>query len=207
MIRDASNGAEGIDVSRETRRRLDAFEAILRKWNRSINLVSKGSLNEVQTRHIADSVQVFRAAPAGRRWVDLGSGGGFPGLVVAVLAAEEAPEMRVTLVESDQRKAAFLRSAARACGVTCEVLAKRAEDLPPLGADLMSARALTELSPLLEHAARHLDPTGTALFPKGATWRKEVERARETWSFQMEAIPSRTESGAVILKISEVSRV
>ena len=110
MIRDASNGAEGIDVSRETRRRLDAFEAILRKWNRSINLVSKGSLNEVQTRHIADSVQVFRAAPAGRRWVDLGSGGGFPGLVVAVLAAEEAPEMRVTLVESDQRKAAFLRS-------------------------------------------------------------------------------------------------
>lgn len=197
----------GLEVSRETYARLKAFDEILRKWNPRINLVSKSSLGRIWDRHIADSVQAYRCAPGGRAWVDLGSGGGFPGMVAAILAADEAPQMQVTLVESDRRKAAFLRNAARAAGVSVAILTERAEDIPPLRGDILSARALTGLSGLLDLAERHLRPGGTALFPKGVTWQKEVDAARRRWHFQVEPIKSQTEPGAAILRIKGVARV
>ncbi|MFV0514594.1 MAG: 16S rRNA (guanine(527)-N(7))-methyltransferase RsmG [Jhaorihella sp.] len=196
----------GMDVSRETLDRLHAFENVLRKWNRRINLVSQASLDNLWHRHIADSVQVFRSAAPRGHWVDMGSGGGFPGLVVAVLAASERHDMKVTLIESDQRKAAFLRVAARETGATCTVLAERIESVPPQGADTVSARALADLGTLLGYVQRHLKATGTALFPKGVTWEKELSAARGQWRFDAEPITSRTEAGAVILKIQGVSR-
>ena len=194
------------NVSRETSGRLRRFDDLLHKWNPTINLVSRASLKDSWTRHIVDSVQVFRCLDPTGTWVDLGSGGGFPGLVVAILAADEKPGLRVTLVESDRRKAAFLRTVVRETGINCTVLAKRIEQVEPCNADILSARALANLTMLLSYADRHLSTSGTALFPKGATWKKEVEEAQKEWKFGSEAIMSKTDSSAVILKIKGVSR-
>jgi len=198
---------ESLNVSRETLRRLEVFEQVIRKWNPKINLVSKSSLEQLWTRHVADSIQVFRCTEAPDHWVDIGSGGGFPGLIVAILAAEEAPQMRVTLIESDQRKSAFLRTAARECGATVKVVTERIEQAEPQGAGVLSARALADLSLLLEFAERHLGSEGTALFPKGESWKKEVDNARRQWRFDAEPVRSLTEPEAVILKIRGVARV
>lgn len=199
-------GFEGISVSRETSERLELFDALLHKWNPAINLVSRSSLKDSWSRHILDSEQIFRCVDPAGSWVDLGSGGGFPGIVVAIIAAVEAPDMKISLVESDQRKSAFLRTAARETGVNCSIISKRIEHVDPLDADILSARALADLAKLLGFAERHLSKTGTALFPKGATWEKEVEDAQGEWLFEAEPIRSRTNDEAVILKIKGVSR-
>ena len=195
-------------VSRETSARLEAYAALVGKWNPKINLVSRRSLGEIWTRHIVDSAQVFGlAGPAPRGlWADLGSGGGFPGAVVAILAAEAAPDLRVTLVESDQRKAAFLRSVSRETGVRFEVLSERIEALPPMGAQFLSARALAPLSDLLGFAARHLDPAGVALFLKGENHGEEWREAQNRWRFTCETASSCTDPRAVIFKIGAVHR-
>ncbi len=196
-----------LDVSRETMHRLEAFEALLIKWNAHINLISRASLEDLWHRHILDSVQAYQVAPTGMTWADLGSGGGFPGLVVAILAAEQQPDMSVTLIESDQRKSEFLRAAAREVGIACKVLPERVEAADPQGADIVSARALGDLSVLLGYAERHLAKDGTALFLKGVTWQKELDTARLEWRFDFDVIESRTMPGAAILKLKGVSRV
>ncbi|MDE4134732.1 16S rRNA (guanine(527)-N(7))-methyltransferase RsmG [Phaeobacter sp. QD34_3] len=196
-----------LNVSRETIDRLKVFESTIRKWNPKINLVSRSSLEDLWTRHFVDSIQVFRCATPPDHWVDIGSGGGFPGVVVAILAADESPQTRVTLIESDQRKSAFLRTVARECGAKVEVISKRIEAADPQNADVLSARALADLSILLEFTERHLKPGGVSLFPKGVTWKKEVDNARERWRFDLEPITSLTEPDAVVLKIKGVARV
>ncbi|MEX5578192.1 16S rRNA (guanine(527)-N(7))-methyltransferase RsmG [Pseudophaeobacter sp. A-200-2] len=198
---------ERLNVSRETLDRLKIFEQVLLKWNPKINLVSRNSLDDLWTRHIIDSVQVFRCVSPPNHWVDMGSGGGLPGVIVAIMAAEESPNTKVTLIESDQRKSAFLRTAARECGAKLTVISKRIEQADPQNADVLSARALADLSLLLEFAERHLSPTGIALFPKGANWKKEVDNARQRWRFDFEPITSLTEPDAVVLKIEGVARV
>lgn len=196
------------DVSRETLDRLEIFLDLLRVWNPRINLVSRATLSEAWTRHVLDSAQIFELAPKSTRyWADFGSGGGFPGLVVGVLAAELAPQIKVTLVESDQRKAVFLRTAALKVGVDIRVVAERIETIAPLGMDVVSARALGPLTTLLGHASRHLVRGGTALFLKGASWRMEVAEALASWRFRCEEIPSRTAADAVVLRIGEIERV
>lgn len=194
------------DVSRETIDRLEVFASLLKKWNPKINLVSRNSLSDLWSRHIKDSIQVFRSVKADGHWVDLGSGGGFPGAVVAILAAEETPQLRVTLVESDQRKSAFLRTVIRETGVSCLVQAQRIESIPPMQANILSARALADLPTLLEFAERHLGNGGIGLFSKGVTWEKELEAAREQWHFEATPVPSLTEPNAVILKIEGLTR-
>ncbi|MCG6558627.1 16S rRNA (guanine(527)-N(7))-methyltransferase RsmG [Ruegeria sp. 1NDH52C] len=199
--------ANALNVSRETSERLRTFANLVHKWNPRINLVSKRSLDDLWVRHIVDSIQVFRNAHTGDLWADLGSGGGFPGLICAILAAEEQPETKFICVESDQRKSAFLRSAARECGIECQVISERIEHLDPLDADILSARALTDLTGLLGFAERHLKPGGTALFPKGANWKKEMQEAAKQWNFSYDAVTSLTEPQAVLLKITGVTRV
>ena len=195
------------DVSRETSERLHAFVALLNKWNPAINLVSKSTLPNVWSRHIVDSLQVFRLATGAKSWADLGTGGGFPGLVAAIVAIEESPGAKFTLVESDQRKSAFLRTAVRETGANAQVLAVRIEQASPQNADIVSARALADISELLEYTQRHLHPDGTALLQKGAKWQKEIETARDQWQFDLEPITSVTEPEAVILKIRNIARV
>ena len=196
-----------LDVSRETTERLKLYEALLRKWNARINLVSRTTLDDVWTRHFLDSAQLYALAPPdARTWADLGSGGGFPGLVIAVLAAGEGRDLRLTLVESDQRKAAFLSTAARELDLSLDVMAQRIELLPPLAADVISARALAPLSDLVGFAERHLAPEGKGLFPKGATYAEELAQARRSWRFSAGMVSSKTDPSAVIFEVTEISR-
>lgn len=197
----------GIDVSRETLERLEVYVDLVRKWNPKINLVSKPSLDDIWQRHIADSVQLNNLAPSGDTWVDLGSGGGFPGIVLAILGLEAATDREFTLIESDHRKSTFLRTAIRELELKAQVLSQRIEEVPPLKADVLSARALADLDTLLGFASRHLHPAGTALFPKGETWEKEEHAAREQWSYSCEVIKSKTNPDAAILKIKDILRV
>ncbi len=207
----AANGSaipELRDVSRETIDRLACHGALLTKWNSRINLVSAASLADYWSRHVLDSMQLFSLRPAQARvWVDIGTGGGFPGLVVAILAAEQEPEMRVTLVESDHRKAAFLSQAIRATGVTAQVIAARAEDIPRRDADVISARAVAPLDRLLKLVERHLATGGRALLPKGAAVEDELRLALEYWRFDLHKIASVTNPEAAILSIGDLSRV
>lgn len=198
----------GLDVSRETLARLQTYVELLKKWNPRINLVSAPTLDEVWSRHILDSAQLLAHAPkAARSWVDLGSGGGFPGAVVAILAKELRPKLSVTLVEADQRKAAFLRAVARETSVPMHIVAKRIEDVAPGSADVVSARALAPLPDLLTYASRHLAHGGVALLPKGANADREIVAAQAVWRFTCEALPSKTDPEAVILKIGGIERV
>ena len=197
----------GHNVSRETLGRLEKYEVLLRKWNPTINLVSRSTLDQVWQRHFVDSAQIFDLADSNaNHWADLGAGGGFPGLIVAILAADRKRALDVTLVESDQRKAAFLSTVAREVGVKARILPQRIEATPALGADVMSARALAPLTKLLAYADLHLRRDGQALFPKGATYREEIDQAFETWRFSHEATPSMTDPSSVILSIRDIER-
>ncbi|KPA19835.1 Ribosomal RNA small subunit methyltransferase G [Shimia sp. SK013] len=205
---DADTILADLDVSRETSERLRTLADLLTKWNPRINLVSKSSIADLWTRHILDSAQIFRLAPPNTsHWVDIGSGGGFPGLVVALMMEESGAPKSVTLIESDQRKCAFLRTVLRETGVKAKVITARIEQAEPQNASILSARALADLPLLFDFAERHLALDGTALFPKGATWEKEVAAAKESWSFQADVIQSKTEPQAVILKVGELKRV
>ncbi|MFV2034117.1 MAG: 16S rRNA (guanine(527)-N(7))-methyltransferase RsmG [Halocynthiibacter sp.] len=208
QIADAAAFQVATNVSRETMARLVRYETLVYKWTPAINLVSKTSIAEIWHRHFLDSAQLFDIAPKNvRHWGDLGAGGGFPGLVIAAIAAERSPETKITLVESDQRKAAFLRVAAQEMGLSAQVLSVRAEDLPALGADVLSARALAPLTDLCALAVRHLAPGGVAIFPKGAKAEPDLKRALASWRFVVEKFPSKTESSAAIYKIGGISRV
>jgi 16S rRNA (guanine527-N7)-methyltransferase len=200
--------AARFDVSRETLERLTAYHQLLEKWNTRINLVSRGAIEDAWLRHFHDSAQLLDLSPRGARlWADLGSGAGFPGLVVAILAAERRPDLSVRLIESDQRKAVFLRGVIRETGITADVVAERIESATPCGADVLSARALAPLAALLEMARRHLAPSGVALFPKGARYRQELTDALESFTFDCDEYPSETDAEAVILKIGGIGRV
>ncbi|WP_172297850.1 16S rRNA (guanine(527)-N(7))-methyltransferase RsmG [Pseudoruegeria sp. HB172150] len=206
-----SAGAEAfaaqVNVSRETLERLETYDSLIRKWNKAINLVANSTLDDLWNRHFLDSAAAFSAVPTpSGRWVDLGSGGGFPGAVVAIMAAEVAPDLSVTCIEADIRKASFLRTLSVETGVPINVLSRRIEQAPPQNAQYLSARALAPLTQLLAHAEQHLDPTGTAIFLKGESWRQEVETALETYRFSVENIPSPTQHGAAILVIGGISR-
>ena len=209
MSEPTDRGAFGefADVSAGTLERFDRYAALLRKWNPAINLVAPSTLDTLWSRHFLDSAAVFAARPANDgHWLDLGSGAGFPGLVVALLAAEKAPALTVTCVEADQRKAAFLRNVSRETGLAVTIAAQRIEDLPPQNADVISARALAPLTRLLDHAAPHLTQGGVCLFPKGARHAQEVEEALAHWRFALETYPSPTDPESAILKIGDLHR-
>lgn len=195
------------NVSRETLQRLDIYAELLRKWTSKINLVAASTLDSLWLRHFLDSAQAFGLAPEGQHWVDLGSGGGFPGVVIAVMAQDMRPELRVTLVEADQRKATFLRNVLRETGAEGTVVARRVEEIEPLQASILSARALAPLEDLLLFSERHLAKDGCALFLKGKKAKKEVALALERWRFDCETHASKTDKDAVILKIGDIERV
>ncbi len=196
-----------MNVSRETSEKLSAFATLVEKWTAKINLISKSSVPDLWDRHILDSAQLYSSAPGEGHWVDLGSGGGFPAIVIAILAQEQGARYRMTLIESDQRKATFLRTAVRELDLVATVLSGRIEMIEPQRADVLSARALADLTTLLSFADLHLLPTGVALFPKGASWRKEHEAAQSLWSYSCEAITSTTHSAAAVLRIKDIARV
>lgn len=197
------------DVSRETLDRLRRYEAALRKWQAKINLVGPATLPDLWRRHFLDSAQLYPLLPADAATVvDLGSGAGFPGLVLAVLADCAGRALAVNLVESDARKAAFLVEAAREAGVAgrVRVHAARAEALagrlPP--ADAVTARALAPLDELLGLAAPLLKPDGLCLFLKGARVEPEIAAAEQRWSFDLQRQPSWTDPEATVLLVRAI---
>lgn len=194
-----------MSVSRETEERLALYEVILRRWNSRINLVSPKTLDDLRFRHIDDSFQLAElAAPEAGEWVDFGSGGGLPGMVVAIACAETP--VKVRLVESDQRKAAFLRTVIRELDLgNADVICDRIESIKPLTATFISARALAPLPFLMPYLDRHLAEDGQAWLMKGERWQSEVDDARRHWKFDLISYPSRTHSSAAILRISGLS--
>ncbi len=190
-------------VSRETLDRLARLADLLGKWGQRINLVAPSTLPEVWSRHIADSAQLYDLAPPARSWLDLGSGAGFPGLVIAAIAAERSGP-HVTLVEADGRKSAFLATAAREMGLQITLRTQRIEalDIPP--PDVLSARALAPLADLCAHAARLGGPDTTALFPKGARADLELTDAATRWHYHVTKIASRTDGTATILRLTDI---
>ena len=196
-----------INVSRETEAQMAIYVDLLIKWNATVNLVSKTSINEIWSRHILDSVQIFNYGSTAAHWADLGSGGGLPGLVVAILASEKAPNMLVTLVESDQRKAAFLRHVSHLLAVNTHIVSDRIEAISPLGANIVSARALAPLPQLCAFASRHLAADGLAIFLKGKSAQSEIAEARKSWHFSLESQASITEPSSSVLLLKGISCV
>lgn len=195
------------DVSRETLDRLEVLARELARWQAIKNLVGPATLDEVWSRHILDSLQLLTLAPDAKTWLDLGSGAGFPGLVVAIAGAERG--LRVTLVESNDRKCAFLRHVARLTGAPVSVHAARLETVVPGLAgqvDVVSARALAPLGQLLAWTEPLLTTGTVGLFPKGRDLRSELTQAGTSWTFQSEILPSCTDSEAGILRITSLAR-
>ncbi len=190
-------------VSRETFDRLVAFEEMFQKWNRSINLVAPSTLGQVWERHILDSAQLARIEPQATRWVDLGSGGGFPGLVMAFLLAER-DGASIDLVESNRKKASFLQSVVGQFNLPARVVARRIDDSHALVAapQIVTARALASLSTLLDLSAPWLTTGTRGLFHKGRDYRAEVEESAHRWSFDLVEHPSMTDPHGVILELS-----
>lgn len=190
-----------MSASREAK--LAAYAALIRKWNPSINLVAPTSLEDLETRHLKDSAQIADLATSDGAWLDIGSGGGLPGIVVAI----HQPERPITLVDSDRRKVAFLQVAIRELALTsCQAIAARIEALPPANACHVSARALAPLDRLMPYVARHLAPAGTAWLMKGRMWQAELDDARRHWRFDVKIHPSVTEPSAAILEVSGLHR-
>ena len=195
-------------VSRETFDRLVAFEETFQKWNRSINLVAPSTLGQVWERHILDSAQLARIEPLATRWVDLGSGGGFPGLVMAFLLAER-DGASIDLVESNRKKASFLQSVVGQFNLPARVVARRIDDSYALvsAPQIVTARALASLSTLLDLSAPWLTTGTRGLFHKGRDYRSEVEESAHRWAFDLVEHPSMTDPLGVILELSDLRPV
>lgn len=195
-----------LDVSRETMEMFDHYESLVQKWSPKINLVAKSTLVDLRSRHIADSAGLFsHLHPSTKKTVDLGSGGGFPGLVVAILSQQFLPENRMTLVESDKRKSVFLLTVARELGLDITVITRRIEEAAPQAADVVMARALAPLPKLLGYVDRHLNSEGYALLPKGIQAEDEIEMAKEAWQFEIET--RRATGVGSILKVSNIKQI
>lgn len=205
-----SGAAEALErrlgVSRETRERLEVYAALLRRWQGAINLVARSTLDDAWTRHILDSAQLFPLLPPDTETlVDLGSGAGFPGLVLAILGVP-----KVHLVESDARKAAFLREVARATDTPVDVHVTRIERMTAIPADVVTARALASLTDLIGYARPFLKDSGVALFLKGRQVGEELTEAAKHWTMRVERFDSMTEDtsglSGTILRLGDISR-
>lgn len=190
------------DVSRETLGRLDQVIAALGEWRLKSNLIGPKEWPQIWTRHVGDSFQLLDHLPENARVVDLGSGAGFPGLIIAAAR----PGGHVTMIESVGKKCAFLRAAIEAAGLSASVHQSRVEQAPPIPADFVTARAFAPLPELLEYAAPWLCNGATGLFPKGERWNEELTSARQRWIFAYQAIPSRSGGSGVILNVREAAR-
>ncbi len=200
----------GLRVSRETQERLQHFADLFTKWAKAINLVAPSTMGDMWSRHISDSAQIFQISPGPQNWVDLGSGGGFPGIITAIFLAEQQGGW-VHMVESNNKKAAFLRTALRETGARGEVHAIRIEDAAAAipACDAISARALADLDKLIEYAAPWMvgKENTRAFFHKGRDYQRETQKARGRWVFDLLEHNSAVEQDSVILEISKLQRL
>ncbi|WP_068004741.1 16S rRNA (guanine(527)-N(7))-methyltransferase RsmG [Pseudovibrio axinellae] len=195
------------DVSRETFERLSIYVDLVQKWQPAQNLIAPSTMNDIWMRHVADSIQIQRSLPAARNWIDFGSGAGFPGLVTAILLKQEGDAGIVNMVESNQRKAAFLRTVARETGCNAKVHAGRIEavtkdwDTPIEG---VSARALASLPILCGFSSQFVQGGAKAVFHKGRDFRREIEEASADWSIDLVEKVSLVDPLSRVLVLSKI---
>jgi 16S rRNA (guanine527-N7)-methyltransferase len=206
---DRSRALKLTPFSRETLERLDRFADLLVDWQTRVNLIAASTIPTLWTRHIADSLQLVALAPAAKVWADLGSGGGFPGLVLACALAD-TPGAQVHLVESNGKKATFLREAARATGAPAVIHQVRivdfADNLPgPI--EVVTARALAPLVKLLAAAYPLLKSGAQGLFPKGQDVESELTEAAKCWSITASLVPSLTDPKARIVHVTGINHI
>ena len=195
------------DVSRETLDNLKAYEASLHEWQNKFNLVSSSSVEDAWNRHFLDSMQLFQYIPQDARVLyDLGSGAGFPGMVLAVMAKEKTPYLKVKLVESIKKKTLYLKHVADITQTGVEIFNDRIENLPEEKADVITSRALTALDNLLGYAERFCDSHTICIFPKGKKHLEEIAEAQKHWRFDCQIIPSEQSEEGVILIIRNLSK-
>ena len=197
----------GQAVSRETADRLEHFAMLFAKWAKAINLVAPSTLDDMWDRHIADSAQIYALSPEPKTWIDLGSGGGFPGVITAIFLAEQGNGW-VHLIESNNKKAAFLRTALAETGGRGSVHPLRIEKAPDAipHADAISARALADLDLLLDFTRPWADrnPDLKAYFHKGRDYRAEIDKASRRWRFDLVVRESMIEKDSVVLEIGGI---
>jgi 16S rRNA (guanine527-N7)-methyltransferase len=195
-------------VSRETWSRLDRLVERLLQVQQHTNLVANSTLPHVWTRHVADSLQLLELEPGAARWIDIGSGAGFPGLVIACALADTAGA-EVHLVESIQKKANFLRDCVNALGVPAIVHARRIEDFSKVNKrafDAVTARAVAPLDKLLGYAIPLLKRGGVGLFPKGQDVEGELTAASKSWTIEADLIPSKTDPHGRIVRVRRAAK-
>lgn len=195
--------AASFDVPRGTIDSLGRYAELLAEWQTRMNLVGPGTLPDVWSRHFADSAQLSKLVPAGLSWLDMGAGGGFPGLVLAAMGWG-----RFILVDSIAKKCRFLETVRDALALeTVTILNARVEQLPTLGVDVATARAAAPLDQLFDWGIRHVRPGGQFVFPKGRRWSDEVDAARTKFRFDLETVPSMTDADARILIARNLKRL
>ena len=196
---------KSLDVSRETLNSFYEYEALLSKWNEKINLVSKNTLVDIWERHFLDSGQIIKHVEAsGKRWVDVGSGAGFPGLVVALLLRDRKIACDLVLVEKNPKKGFFLNEVIRKLNLSVEVVNDNIDILEPLNADILTARAFSELNNLIEIAFRHRKKEGICLFLKGENYRVELDKTLNYWYFDYDIVESLSSSSGKIIRVKKI---
>ena len=196
---------KSLNVSRETLNGFYEYETLLSKWNEKINLVSKNTLVDIWERHFLDSGQIIKHVEAsGKRWVDVGSGAGFPGLVVALLLRDRKIDCDLVLVEKNQKKGFFLNEVIRKLNLSVEVVNGNIDTLEPLNADILTARAFSELNNLIEIAFRHRKKEGICLFLKGENYRIELDKTLNYWFFDYDIVDSLSSSSGKIIRVKKI---
>jgi len=192
-----------VPVSRETEDRLAAFVDLIARWRKTTNLISESTFAAVWTRHIADCAQLIALAPAAKRWIDMGSGAGFPGLVIAIQLTG-VPDAVVHCIESDQRKCAFLREAVRATGAVATIRPERVEAIEPSSleaVDAVTARAFAPLSPTLKLARPWMERGAVGVFPRGESAKEQLAALSQASAYEIEALQSVVDTKATILRV------
>jgi len=196
---------KSLNVSRETLNGFYEYETLLTKWNEKINLVSKNTLVDIWERHFLDSGQIIKHVKAsGKRWVDVGSGAGFPGLVVALLLRDRKIDCDIVLVEKNPKKGFFLKEVIRKLNLSVEVINDNIDTLEPLNADILTARAFSELNNLIEIAFRHRKKEGICLFLKGENYRIELDKTLNYWFFDYDIVDSLSSSSGKIIRVKKI---
>ena len=201
------NVAEKYNVSRETISELETFQKMVLEWNNKFNLISKSSEKDVWQRHIIDSLQLQQFINSNDKILyDMGSGAGFPALVLAIIGKEKFPNLQISLIESIGKKVIFLNEVKNTLNLNINVIQDRIENLKLPKADIITSRALASLDKLLKYAFPFCNKNTKLVFPKGEKWQEEIATAQKEWNFDFEIFPSQTSQTGKILYIKNIRR-
>lgn len=199
---------EKYDVSRETFLKLKLYETLLKEWQQKFNLVSNSSIEDAWNRHFEDSVQLFKYVPENAKLMyDFGSGAGFPGMVLAIMANEKTPYLKIKLIESIGKKTLYLNEVKNKTNTNVEIINDRIENLKAEKADVITSRAMASLTQLLEYTKKFCTTKTVCIFPKGKKFQDEIDEARKKFKFDCRIHDSEVSSEGKVLVISNISKI